>query len=159
MKSRIVPLFVVIMLMLTACQSSWNNYTRIYIQNATADSFQVYVVYPPTEVAGPFQIKPNNKLKLLSTYYLADEASARVSKNTDIWLYNYSDTTYTLLSNYNTDPEYTNRFHKYMLEDNLEVRALSPNLNDRILTLVIDDNFLQEMVQDTMLTDSIFGVR
>jgi len=158
MRFRILPLFVVIMLMLTACQSTWNNYTRIYVQNATADSFKVFVTYPPIDTTGPFKIKPNTT-RFISSYYLDDQSGLRTSKSTDIWLYNYNDTTWTLLSNYCADPEYTNRYLKYIQVDNVEVRVLNPNYNDRILTLTINNNLVQEMVQDTLLTDSIFGVR
>jgi len=159
MKFRTAPLILIVLMALTACQSSWNNYVRIYVQNATADSFRVFIAYQPSDTTGPFKIKPNNPVKLLSTYYLTDETSARTDKNTDIWLYNYNDTTWTLLSNYNSDPDYTGRYLKYIHSDNLEVKALNPNLNDRTLTLVITDNLVQEMIRDTLLTDSIFGVR
>lgn len=165
MKSRSLPhfvlgltLFTIVVSFLTACQSTWNNYTRIYVDNTTADSFRVFVTYPPIDTTGPFKIKPNTN-RFISSYYLDDESGIRTSKNTDLWLYNYNDTTWTLLSNYRADPEYTNRYLKYVLTDNLEVRALNPNYNDRILTLTINANLLEEMVQDTLLTDSIFGVR
>jgi len=158
MRFRILPFLVVVMLLLTACQSTWNNYTRIYVQNATADSFKVFVTYPPVDTTGPFKIMPNTT-RFISSYYLDDQSGLRTSQNTDLWLYNYNDTTWTLFSNYRADPEYTNRYLKYILIDNVEVRALNPNYNNRILTLTINNNLLQEMVQDTLLTDSIFGVR
>lgn len=165
MKSRIlpflalgVPFLLVVMLMLTACQSTWNNYTRLYVQNATADSFKVFVTYPPVDTTGPFKIM-SDQTRFISSYYLDDEPGFGTTKNTDIWLYNYNDTTWTLLSNYNADAEYTDRFRQYVLVDNLKIRALNPNFNDRILTLTINTNLVQEMVQDTLLTDSIFGVR
>ena len=158
MRSRILPLFVIVMLLLTAGQSTWNNYTRIYVQNATADSFKVFITYPPTDTTAFLKIKPN-QTRFISSYYFYDEPGFGTSKNTDIWLYNYNDTTWTLLSNYCADPEYTNRYLKYIQVDNVEVRVLNPNYNDRILTLTINNNLVQEMVQDTLLTDSIFGVR
>jgi len=165
MKFRILPLLVlglpillVVMLLLSACQSTWNNYTRIYVQNATTDSFKVFVTYPPVDTTRPLKIMPNTT-RFISSYYLDDQSGLRTSKNTDLWLYNYNDTTWTLLSNYRADPEYTNRYLKYVLVDNVEIRALNPNYNDRILTLTINENLLQEMVQDTLLIDSIFGVR
>jgi len=158
MRSRILPLFVVVMLLLTACQSTWNNYTRIYVQNATADSFKVFITYPPTDTTVFLKIKPN-QTRFISSYYLYDEPGFGTSKNTDIWLYNYNDTTWTLLSNYNADPEFTDRFRQHVLVDNVKVRALNPNYNDRILTLTINENLLGEMIQDTLLTDSVFRVR
>jgi hypothetical protein len=158
MKFRMLPLFVVVMLLLTACQTTWNTYTRIYVQNTTADSFRVFVTYPPADSIRSFKIKPNTT-HFLSSYYLNDESGIRVSKNTDLWLFNYNDTTWTLLSNYRANPEYTNRYLKYIKVDNLEIHALTPNYNDRILTLTINANLLQEMVQDTLASDSIFDVR
>lgn len=155
---RFLPHFIVILLLLTACESTWNTYTRIYVENTTADSIQVFITYPPSDTTPSLKIKPGTT-RLLSTYYLDDQPGARTTKDLDIWLYHYNDTTWTLLSNYNTDAEYTGRFLKYMLVDNLEIRALSPNYNDRILTLTINANLLLEMMQDTLLTDSVFGVR
>jgi lipopolysaccharide export LptBFGC system permease protein LptF len=158
MKFRFLPLAVVVLFILTACQSTWNIYTRVYVQNTTADSFRVFIAYPPTDTTVFFKIKPD-QTRLLSSYYQDDESGFGISRNTDIWLFNYNDTTWTLLSNHHTNAEYTDRYRQYISTDNLQVKALNPNYNDRILTLTINDNLLQEMVQDTLLTDSIFGVR
>lgn len=155
---RFLPHFIVILLLLTACESTWNTYTRIYVENTTADSFQVFITYPPSDTTTSLKIKAGTT-RLLSTYYLDDQPGARTTKNLDIWLYHYNDTTWTLLSNYNPDAEYTNRYLKYIQTDNAEIRASNPNYNDRILTLTINANLLLEMMQDTLLTDSIFGVR
>jgi hypothetical protein len=153
-----LPFLVVFMLLLSSCESTWNNYTRIYVQNTTADSFKVFVTYPPAGPIRSFKILPNTT-RFISSYYLSDESGIRTSKNTDLWLYNYNDTTFTLLSNYRAESEYTNRYLKYMSVDNLEIRALTPNYNNRVLTLTINSNLVQEMVQDTLVTDSIFNIR
>jgi len=158
MRTRILPLFVVVLFLLTACQNTWNNYTRIYVQNATADSFQVFITYPPTDTSALFKIK-SNQTRFISSYYLDDEPGFGTTRNTDIWLYNYNDTTWTLLSNYNANSEYTDRYRKYISVDDLKIKALNPNYNDRVLTLTINENLLDEMTQDKLLTDSVFGVR
>jgi hypothetical protein len=159
MKLRFLPFLLTGLLIFSACQSTWNNYTRIYLNNATTDSFQVFIAYPPSDTTDSFEIKPLNGDRLLSTYYLDDEPNERTSKNTTIWLYNYTDTSYTLLSNCDPVGDYNDLYHKYLQEDNLKIRALNPNLNDRILYLSIDTFLTQQMVQDTLLTDSVFGVR
>jgi|WetSurMetagenome_2_1015567.scaffolds.fasta_scaffold370919_1 hypothetical protein len=161
MKYRLLLLTVLaVLLLLPACQNSfWNNYTRIYLNNTTADSFQVFIAYPPSDTTGPFEIKPLAGTKLLSTYYMEDEPNAHTTKDTYFWLYNYTDTSYTLLSNCDTLPEYVNRYHKFLISEDVEVRASNPNFSERILTLTIDSVFLLEMYRDTLLTDSIFGVR
>lgn len=158
MKIRFAPIVVVVLFFLTACSTTWNTYTRLYVQNTTADSFQVFITYPPSDTSASLKIKPGTT-RYLDSYYLEDESGPRTSRNTDVWLYHYNDTTWTLLSNHNDDPEFTNRYLKYMLTDNVEVRALNPNYNDRIFTLTINDNLVQEMMRDTLVSDSIFGVR
>lgn len=156
---RLLPHFIVVLLLLTACESTWNTYTRIYVENTSAaDSFQVFITYPPSDTTTSLKIKPGTT-RLLSTFYLDDQPGARTTKDLNIWLYHYNDTTWTLLSNYGTDAVATNRYLKYVLTDNLEIRASNPNYNDRTLTLTINANLLLEMMQDTLLTDSIFGVR